>query len=158
MISHGYCFRFVFLDLFSITLKEFSRLHYCLIFKVLRCQLRDSFVNISQLVGICQQLFSTFFKTFFYLRSSHESYNGLWFFVVSFVVLCRLSFDDFAILPKHSGFGNTLFSLFYTFVTLDGFYNFITFLLCIFTILFQKPTLRHSFHYRLAAHEPLSRL
>ena len=30
-------FRFVFLDAFSITLKEFSRLHYCLIFKVLRC-------------------------------------------------------------------------------------------------------------------------
>ena len=89
MISHGYCFLgSSFLDAFSITLKEFSRLHYCSIIKVLCCCSRDSFVILAHSVGFCQQFFY-FFETFFNLRGSPESYNGLWFLVVSFVVSCR---------------------------------------------------------------------
>ena len=73
---------------------------------------RDSFVNISQLVVYCQHLFLFFSKLFFCLRGSLESYFGLWLFVVSFVVLCRLVFDDFAILPKLYAFDNPFFYFF----------------------------------------------
>ena len=90
MISHGYCFLgSSFLDAFSITLKEFSRLHYCSIIKVLCCCSRDSFVILAHSVGFCQQLFLFFLKLFSTSAAPPESYNGLWFLVVSFVVSCR---------------------------------------------------------------------
>ena len=79
MISHALLFfRFVFSDLFSITLKEFSRLHYCSVIKVLSvsccCFVRQlSYINM--LFLLCQQLFLFFSKTFLAFRRSHESYN-----------------------------------------------------------------------------------
>ena len=62
-----------------------------LLFTVLHCQLRDSFIILAQLVVTCQHLFLKLFETFFCLRGSLESYYGLWLFVVSFVVSCRLT-------------------------------------------------------------------
>ena len=83
-----------------------------LLFTVSCCQLRDSFVILAQLVITCQHLFLKLFETFFCLRGSLESYFGLWLSVVSFVVFCRIVFDDFAILPKCFHFGNPFFDFF----------------------------------------------
>ena len=115
--------------MFSITLKEFSRLHYCLIFKVRRCCFRDSFVNISQLVVYCQHLFLFFSKLFFCLRGSLESYYGLWLFVVSFVVSCRLT----TLLSYQSSFTfATLFFTFFYFCNLRHYFLFSSLPLCAF--------------------------
>ena len=68
----------------------------------------DSFVILAHSVVSCQQLFLFFQKLFSAFRGSHESYNGLWLSVVSFVVFCR--FDDFAILTELWVFGKYFFT------------------------------------------------
>ena len=65
VISHSLLFfRFVLLDVFSITLKEFSRLHYCLIIKVLSLSLRQLCQIITSSLT-CQQLFYFIFASLF---------------------------------------------------------------------------------------------
>ena len=77
-----YCSRLSFKkDLFSITLKEFSRLHYCSFVKVLCCCCSRQLSYINTLICLCQQLFKTFLKTFSALCSSHETYNRFSLFV-----------------------------------------------------------------------------
>ena len=123
MISHGYCFKVCLFRLCSqLLLKNFRdcitvhlsryKQNISLLFTVLHCQLRDSFVILAQLVVTCQHLFLKLFETFFCLRGSLESYFGLWLSVVSFVVFCRIVFDDLAILPKCFHFGNPFFDFF----------------------------------------------
>ena len=77
-------FRFVLLDAFSITLKEFSRLHYCLIIKVLSSlSLRQlSYFIISN--SLCQQLF------YFHFTASRQ----LNYFIIS-IASCQHIFQNF---------------------------------------------------------------
>ena len=96
-----------------------------LLFTVLYCQLRDSFVILAQLVVTCQHLFFKLFKTFFCLRGSPESYFGLWLSVVSFVVFCRLT----TLLSYQSAFTlATPFLTFFYFCNLRHYLQFLPFL------------------------------
>ena len=67
-------------------------MHYCSIFKVLfRCCCLRQLCYINTTCRFLSTTFFIFFETFFNLRGSLETYNGLWFFVVSFVASCRLT-------------------------------------------------------------------
>ena len=70
-------------------------------------------------------LFLFFSKLFFCLRGSLESYYGLWLFVVSFVVSCRLT----TLLSYQSSFTfATLFFTFFYFCNLRHYFHFTSFL------------------------------
>ena len=62
------------IDAFSITLKEFSRLHYCSFIKVLTTASRDSLVRLTHLfwfVNIFFYLFLSFFNFFVFILFRH---------------------------------------------------------------------------------------
>ena len=117
MISHGYCFLgSSFLDAFSITLKEFSRLHYCSIIKVLCCCSRDSFVILAHSVGFCQQFF--IFLKLFSTSAAPMSLTTVCGFLL-FLLLFPVASGDFAILPELSSFGKSFFTFllfFYSYI------------------------------------------
>ena len=100
-------FRFVCLDAFSFTLKEFSRLHYCLIIKVLICCCALFSRQLCYISISCHLLSTTFFKTFFETfltpvapMSLTTVFGFLWFLLLFFVV-CRsttlLSYQSYSL-------------------------------------------------------------
>ena len=82
-----------------------------LLFTVFLCQLRDSFVILSQAVFTCQQLFLFFYKSFFPLRSLLETYIGcgflLYLLLFPVVLTTLLSYQSF------SFFASLIFHFFY---------------------------------------------
>ena len=115
-------FRFVCLDAFSCSLKEFSRLHYCSIIKVRRCCFPRQLCYISTACRFLSTPFLFFRKTFFARRRSLETYHTLW--LLLFLVLFPVVFDDFAILSDVLRFCKHFFYFLCFFINMLFFFAF----------------------------------